>query len=202
VGLTARLHEGGIDLVTLDLMLGGENGLTLAANMPGSHRVPIIMITGKGDTIDRVVGLEIGADDYIAKPFHPREVVARVRAVLRRAGADVPPAQAATGERLAFDAWVLDLGRRELTAAPHAIRDLTTAEFNLLEAFVRRPHRVLSRDVIMDILKGHNWTPLDRSIDALVSRLRRKIEADPDKPLLIKTVRGVGYVLACDVRSA
>ena len=200
--MNARLALGGIDLVTLDLLLGGENGLALAAGIKAVYACPIVMITGKGDMIDRVVGLEIGADDYIAKPFHPREVVARIRAVLRRAGAPAAKPLAGLPDRLVFGDWVLDLGRRELQSAPHATRDLTTAEFNLLEAFARRPHRVLSRDVIMDLLKGHDWTPMDRSIDALISRLRRKIEIDPENPKLIKTVRGTGYVFAADVRLA
>ena len=192
--MQARLQAGGVDLVTLDLMLGGENGLSLASVIREKFAVPIVMITGKGDMVDRVVGLEIGADDYIAKPFHPREVVARIRAVLRRAGA-ASAARPAPGERIGFGDWVLDAGRRELSRAGAAC-ELTTAEFNLLEAFARRPQRVLTRDMIMDLLKGRDWSPLDRSIDALVSRLRKKIEADPDKPQLIKTVRGVGYVFA------
>ena len=200
--MNARLASGGIDLVTLDLLLGGENGLALAAGIKAGYACPIVMITGKGDMIDRVVGLEIGADDYIAKPFHPREVVARIRAVLRRAHPPAAKPAASQPDRLAFGDWVLDLGRRELQSAPHATRELTTAEFNLLEAFARRPHRVLSRDVIMDLLKGYDWTPMDRSIDALISRLRRKIEIDPDNPKLIKTVRGTGYVFAADVRLA
>jgi DNA-binding response OmpR family regulator len=195
------LGAGGIDLVTLDLMLAGENGLTLARQIRAAHDIPIVMISGKGDTIDRVVGLEIGADDYISKPFHPREVVARIRAVLRRrpvAPAIVPPPSAAC-ERLSFAGWTLDIGSRELFGPDKARHMLTTAEFNLLEALARRPQRVLSRDTIMDVLKGHDWTPFDRSIDALVSRLRRKIELDASDPRLVKTVRGVGYMLACAV---
>jgi two-component system OmpR family response regulator len=200
--MRACLAAGGVDLITLDLMLGGENGLTLAASIGAGRQIPVVMITGKGETIDRVVGLEIGADDYIAKPFHPREVIARIRAVLRRTSSPPPPREEASPQRFAFGGWMLDLGRRELVATPHAVRDLTTAEYNLLEAFIRRPKRVMSRDALMDILKGHDWTPMDRSIDALISRLRRKIEADPEKPKLIKTVRGVGYVFACEVRPA
>lgn len=198
-----RLAQGGIDLITLDLMLGGESGLALAAQIRSQYAVPIVMITGRGDTIDRVAGLEVGADDYIAKPFHPREVIARVRAVLRRAQASrTSPLTSPPRERLTFEGWTLDVGRRELAAADKAARPLTTAEFNLLEVLLRRPQRVLSRDVIMDLLKGHDWTPYDRSIDALVSRLRRKIEVDPDHPRLVKTVRGVGYIFACDVKAA
>jgi two-component system, OmpR family, response regulator len=191
-----------IDLVTLDLMLGGENGLNLARDIRSHHDIPIVMITGKGDTIDCVVGLELGADDYIAKPFHPREVVARIRAVLRRK----PPGETkrtgpgSRSERLAFEGWTMDLGRREVMSTQRASLPLTTAEFNLLEILARRPQRVHSRDTIMDLLKGHDWTPFDRSIDALVSRLRKKIEVDPENPRLLKTVRGVGYIFACEVR--
>jgi DNA-binding response OmpR family regulator len=201
--LRACIEQHPISLITLDLTLGGEDGLELARAIRSAHNVPIVMISGKGDTIDRVVGLELGADDYIAKPFQLREVLARVRAVLRRyAGSELPqqPAGApgaGAHERYGFEGWVLDLTARELSLATKAL-DLTTAEFNLLEIFVRRPHRVLSRDNIMDLLKGHEWSPVDRSIDALVGRLRKKIEPDPEHPRLIKTVRGVGYVFTAD----
>jgi two-component system, OmpR family, response regulator len=195
-----RLSKGGIDLITLDLSLGKENGLEIAREIRAGFPAPIVMITGKGDTIDRVVGLEIGADDYISKPFHPREVIARLRAVLRRGLPPATHAAAPASMVLRFDRWRMDLGKRELGAAGQPATMLTTAEFNLLEAMARRPQRVLSRDTIMDLLKGHDWSPLDRSIDALVSRLRRKIELDPEEPRLIKTVRGVGYIFACDVR--
>jgi DNA-binding response OmpR family regulator len=202
-GLHARLAES-VHLVTLDLNLGGENGLELARQVRARCNVPIVMITGKGDTIDRVVGLELGADDYIAKPFHVREVLARARAVLRRYdGAVVAPDAGATApenECLAFETWSLDMTRRELRSDDGRVQELTTAEYNMLELFVRRPSRVLSRDNIMDLLKGHEWSPLDRSIDALIVRLRRKVEADPESPRLIKTVRGVGYVFAGEVR--
>jgi DNA-binding response OmpR family regulator len=201
--MMTRLAKGGIDLVTLDLMLGGESGLALAAQIRAVHGIPIVMITGKGETIDRVVGLELGADDYISKPFHPREVIARIRAVLRRSAPSSPQLQGnrLASERLSFDGWMLDTGRRELSGPDKSVHVLTTAEFNLLEAFARRPQHVQSRDSIMDLLKGHDWTPFDRSIDALVSRLRRKIEVDPGAPKFIKTVRGVGYVFACEVKA-
>ncbi len=205
--LVQRLAEEAVDLVTLDLNLGGENGFDLARQVRASRNVPIIMITGKGDTIDRIVGLELGADDYIAKPFHVREVLARVHAVLRRyaPGASAAPSQqvagaAAPGPRFAFDCWVLDVDRRELRSQAGEPRELTTAEFNLLVVFLERPSRVLSRDNIMDLLKGHEWSPLDRSIDSLIVRLRRKIEPEPETPRLIKTVRGVGYAFAAEVR--
>ena len=186
-----------VSLITLDLALGAENGLDLARDIRKQRSVPIIMLTGKGDSIDRIVGLEIGADDYLVKPFELRELVARIRAVLRR----VAPAAAgaATGQRYAFDGWVFHVNQRWLKAANGQEQELTTSEFNLLEAFVKRPQRVLSRNDIMDLLKGHDWSPIDRSIDNLVARLRKKIEKDADRPRLIKTVRGVGYTFTADV---
>jgi two-component system OmpR family response regulator len=204
--LAACLERERVQLITLDIGLGGENGFDLARQVRTTNNVPIVMITGKGDTIDRVVGLELGADDYITKPFHLREVLARVRAVLRRyeaggdAGAAADPATSTPVERFAFDGWTLDTARRELQSASGTAQELTTAEYNLLELLVRRPSRVLSRDNIMDLLKGHDWSPYDRTIDSLVVRLRRKIEPEPETPRLIKTVRGVGYVFAADVR--
>jgi two-component system OmpR family response regulator len=198
------LEKQSFSLVTLDLNLAGEDGLALAREIRARHDVPIIMITAKDSDIDRVVGLELGADDYIVKPFNVREVLARVRAVLRRyePPQSVRPAAsgaASTHERFRVGGWVLDITARTLQADDGSTVDLTTAEFNLLELFVRRPARVLSRDAIMDLLKGHSWSPLDRSIDTLVGRLRKKVEPDADAPTLIKTVRGVGYVLAADV---
>jgi two-component system, OmpR family, response regulator len=196
----ARLERGGINLITLDLSLGSDDGLTLARSIRGHSDIPIIMVTGKADTVDRIVGLELGADDYICKPFNLRETVARVRAVLRR---HEPAARASSKtsqhEQYSFDSWVLDVTSRELSNGKGDKRDLTTGEFNLLELFVRRPQRVLTRDEIMDLLKGHDWSPIDRSIDALIVRLRKKIEPDPTKPTHVKTVRGVGYVFASDV---
>ncbi len=209
-GLRTTLAGTQISLVTLDLNLGGEDGLALAREIRAVKNVPIVMITGKGDTIDRVVGLELGADDYIVKPFHIREVLARVRAVLRRYGAadDARDASPRIGgsipaahddERLAFDGWQLNVPRRELRSDNGEVRELTTAEFDLLHMFARRPGRVLSRDNIMDLLKGHEWSPMDRSIDSLVARLRKKIERDCDAPQLVKTVRGIGYVFTGSV---
>src|SRR5215475_2894247 len=195
--LRACLERHAVDLITLDLTLGQENGLDLAREIRRQQNIPIIMLTGKGDSIDRIVGLEIGADDYLVKPFELRELVARIRAVLRR----VAPAAAgaATGQRYAFDGWVFHVNQRWLKAANGQEQELTTSEFNLLEAFVKRPQRVLSRNDIMDLLKGHDWSPIDRSIDNLVARLRKKIEKDADRPRLIKTVRGVGYTFTAEV---
>ena len=163
------------------------------------------MISGKQDPIDRIVGLELGADDYITKPFHLREVLARVRAVLRRyQPEDRKAAVALAGPRkeecYRFDGFELFPQRRELSNTNGQVIELTTAEFNLLEIFAARPARVMTRDNIMDLLKGHDWSPLDRSIDTLVARLRKKIEPDPDHPKLIKTVRAVGYVFAVEVQ--
>lgn len=191
-----------IDLITLDLNLAGEDGLKLARDVRARQNIPIIMITGKSDPVDRIVGLELGADDYIPKPFHMREVLARIRAVLRRYQPPAVDASPAQGERYAFDGQTLDTSRRELKAAAGAVIDLTTTEFELLTIFLRAPGRVLSRDQIMDQLKGHEWSPLDRSIDSMVARLRRKIEPENETPKLIKTVRGVGYVFAGRVESA
>jgi len=191
------------DLITLDLNLSGEDGLSLARQVRARSNVPMVMITGKGDMIDRVVGLELGADDYIAKPFHVREVLARIRAVLRRyAHGPRSPEQTKTGatERFEFEGWTLDIPRRELMAPSGQLCELTTAEFELLAILVRRPGRVLSRDNIMDLLKGHDWSPLDRTIDGLVARLRRKLEPGNEQPRLIKTVRGVGYAFGAEVK--
>jgi two-component system, OmpR family, response regulator len=191
------LDREAVCLITLDLNLGRENGLDLAREVRKDRNVPIIMLTGKGDAIDRVVGLEVGADDYLAKPFELRELVARVRAVLRRA----QPAERPTsvGQCYTFAGWIFDIQQRSLKRSDGTEQELTTSEFNLLEAFVKRPHRVLSRDDIMDLLKGQDWSPLDRSIDNLVARLRKKVEHDPDHPTLIKTVRGVGYTFTAQL---
>ena len=201
-----QLEQQAIDLITLDLNLGGENGFDLVREIRATRNVPIVMITGKGDTIDRVVGLELGADDYIAKPFQLREVVVRIRAVLRRYDSipdtvALAPVTRPDDERYLFGDLELSIPHRNLKSADGASRDLTTSEFNLLVEFVKRPSRVLSRDNIMDLLKGHEWSPADRSIDSLIVRLRRKIEPDPSSPQFIKTVRGVGYVFAANVET-
>jgi two-component system phosphate regulon response regulator OmpR len=197
-----RVASSPFDLVTLDLGLPGEDGLSVGREIRARSQVPIVMVTGKGDVVDRVVGLEIGADDYIAKPFHVREVLARVRAVLRRSEAAAAPRPAPGGEVLAFGDWILDVARRELRSMTGTACELTTSEFDLLHAFATHAQRPLTRDQIMDLLRGRDWAPTDRSIDNLVVRLRRKVEPDPERPTLIKTVRGVGYVFASSVRPA
>ena len=192
-----------IDLVTLDLNLGSSDGLTIARELRRISNVPIIIITGKGDVIDRIVGLEIGADDYVSKPFHLREVLARVRSVLRRhegnSGAAKPASSDPGESSFSFDGWVFSPGRRELLAPGGVLCALTTGEFDLLAMFVARPGRVLTRDQIMDVLKGNDWAPNDRSIDNQIARLRKKIEADPADPRIIKTVRGAGYSFSARV---
>ncbi|MGA7327711.1 MAG: response regulator transcription factor [Rhodomicrobium sp.] len=193
------------DLITLDLKLSGEDGLRLARELRSCSNVPIIIITGKNETVERVVGLELGADDYITKPFHMREVLAWVRAILRRYPHEPAPAGQACGmtsERYEFDGWLLDLTRRELRMPSGAVCELTAAEFEFLTILVKRSRRVLSRDNIMDLLKGRDWSPLDRTIDGLVARLRRKIEPENERPRLIKTVRGVGYAFGSEVKRA
>lgn len=198
------LKAAPVSLITLDLTLGGEDGLALAREVRAKHDVPIIMISAKADEVDRIVGLELGADDYICKPFNVREALARVRAVLRRYeprnGGPVTT-EAAARERYAFAGMTVDLTSRDLTTADGEKIGLTTAEFDLLCLLVKRPLRVMSRDTIMDLLKGHEWSPLDRTIDTLVARLRKKIEHDPDAPSLIKSVRGVGYIFSVEVAS-
>lgn len=197
-GVRRVFAEDPPDLVTLDLNLGAEDGLDIARDIRRSHDVAIIMVTGKDDVIDRVVGLELGADDYLTKPFHVREVLARARAVLRRTEgrSKKEPADAATGGTLLYlDGLMIDLERLVLTDREGKDCDLTTADFKLLSAFLHNAKRSLSRDRLMDLIDGADWAPLDRTIDNQVARLRKKIERDPARPLLIKTVRGIGYML-------
>lgn len=191
------LGAGPVDIVLLDLVLpGGEDGLTLAREIRAHSDLPIIMLTGRDDVVDRVVGLELGADDYIAKPFHLREVLARLRTVLRRRPAAPRPA-AAANDVLRFDGWTLDLGRRQLLRADGTEVPLTTGEFEILSVLARHPGRVFSRDSLMDMTRGRSLEAFDRTIDAQIARLRKKIEHDPGRPALVKAVRGVGYVLSC-----
>lgn len=202
------LEQNTVDLITLDLNLGVESGLTIAAGLRAKSDIPIIIVTGKGDIIDKVVGLEMGADDYISKPFHIREVLARIRSVLRRTEArsdplpaEIPAAVQPNGDTIfRFGDWIANPGRFELTKVGcDTPQDLTTNDFRLLTVFLENPKRVLSRDQIMDKLSGQEWTPFDRAIDNQVARLRKKIEPDPTNPTIIKTVRGVGYTLVVDV---
>ena len=185
-----------IDLVLLDLMLPGEDGLSICRRLHGaSVRVPVIIVTAKGDDIDRILGLEIGADDYLAKPFNPRELVARVRAVLRRTRDIHRPAPIA-GSHYAFEGWTLDAGSRLLRDPGGQEVLLTGGEFDLLLVFLDHPQRVLSRDQLLDWTRGRDSGPFDRTIDVQLSRLRRKLGDDPKAPRMIRTVRGGGYLFA------
>jgi len=201
-GMRAAMQREMPDIVLLDLVLpGGEDGISLARDLRARSDVPIIMLTGRDDVVDRVVGLEVGADDYVAKPFHLRELLARVRTILRRRAAPAPAATPpATGEGgdavLAFEGWRLDLARRSLTDPDGRPVELTTGEFDMLVVLVRHPGRVFTRDALMDMTRGRTWDGTDRTIDAQILRLRRKIEPDRTRPRLIKSVRGVGYVFA------
>jgi len=201
-----RVFDGGtVDLVMLDVTMPGEDGLSLARYVRQHAQTPIIMLTGKDDVIDRVAGLEAGADDYVSKPFHLREILARIRTVLRRVPADKPAPQALPagaaggGEALHFQGWTMDLLRRELRKPDGTAATLTSAEFELLRVFATHPNRVLNRDQLMELVKGREWEAYDRAVDTLIVRLRKKIEADPSHPALIKTVRGAGYVFAAPV---
>ncbi len=192
------LKQQAVDIVLLDLMLpGGDDGLALAREIRSGSDIPIIMLTGRDDVVDRVVGLEVGADDYIAKPFHLREVLARVRTVLRRRNGARPPAPdtaASADTVIRFNGWSLDLERRQLLTEDSAEIELTTGEFDMLAVLARHPGRVFPREMLMDQTRGRNLEAFDRTIDAQIARLRKKVERDPSKPALIKSVRGVGYV--------
>jgi DNA-binding response OmpR family regulator len=187
------------DLVILDLILPDEDGFSLARELRVSYSLPIVILTGKTDTIDKVVGLEIGADDYVTKPFEQRELLARVRSVLRRASDEKRATGAAAASVACFAGWRFDLDAHELTAADGRSVTLSKHEFQLLEALVRHGNRVLTRDAILELVAGREWSPEDRSVDVLVGKLRRKIDTDTAAPSLIKTVRGVGYRLATPV---
>ncbi|MGE4011679.1 MAG: response regulator, partial [Alphaproteobacteria bacterium] len=182
-----------IDLVVLDIMLTGEDGLSLCRKLRATSEVPIIMLTALSEETDRIVGLELGADDYVTKPFNPRELMARAKAILRRTGG-APDADEPGDEAIyEFEGWRFDIAKRSLTSPDQIDVQLSGGEFQMLVAFVQHPRRVLSRDQLLDLARGRASVPFDRSIDVQVSRLRRKIEPDPKQPTLIKTVRTGGY---------
>lgn len=191
------LEAARVDLIVLDLMLPGEDGLSLCRRLraaPATAQIPVIMLTAMGEETDRIVGLEMGADDYLGKPFSPRELLARIKAVLRRAAAPPVAGTATGGTVLSFEGWSLDVTRRELRSADGVLVQLSAGEYDLLVAFAEHPQRVLTRDQLLDLARGRSAVPFDRAIDVQVSRLRRKIEPDPAEPTLIKTVRGGGYL--------
>jgi DNA-binding response OmpR family regulator len=202
--LRALMEEQTADLIILDLMMPGEDGLSLTRYLRENFHTGILILTGKGDAIDRIVGLEMGADDYLGKPFDLRELLARVRSILRRTQPLPPAGSSETGADaekacLTFDRFHLDLVHRRLTNETGEEVHLTSAEYDLLVAFATHPNRPLDRDQLLDAVAGRDWQPYDRSIDLHVSHLRKKIEGDPKQPSIIKTVRGAGYVFTSPV---
>jgi two-component system OmpR family response regulator len=201
-GKTMRkvLGDSAIDLILLDLMLPGEGGLELCRDIRKTSNVPIIMVTAKGEEVDRVIGLELGADDYLPKPFGTRELIARIHAVLRRTQGDAPDAASQPKPKLySFDRWSLNTEARELIRDDGLSVSLSTGEFNLLVVLIERPQRVLTREVLLDLARGRAASGFDRSIDTQVSRLRKKLEVDPSEPKIIQTVWGGGYMFASTV---
>lgn len=197
------LNERPVSLILLDLNLGNDDGLDYVREVrSGGKRIPIIILSAKDDVVDRIVGLEVGADDYVTKPFHLRELLARIKTVLRRAvdqTKDTRPSRDKNSDAVRFGDWYLLNGSRRLLRKDGSEHELTTSEYKLLDALVRHPQRVLSRDRLLDMVAGREWEPFDRSVDTQIRRLRRKIEENPAAPNLIKTVRGEGYMLAVDV---
>jgi two-component system OmpR family response regulator len=195
------MRTSGIDLVILDIMMPGEDGLSLCRSIRESSGIPVIMLTARGEELDRIVGLEVGADDYVAKPFNPRELLARVGAVLRRTNTLPPRLRGPTAERYRFGEWTFNAAQREIVGPDGLALPLSSGEFKLLMAFLERPKVALSREQLLDLTKGRDAEVFDRSIDNQVSRLRRKIELDPKNPRYIKTVWGGGYMFTSDVEN-
>ncbi|WP_025037903.1 response regulator [Bradyrhizobium sp. DOA9] len=192
--MSRAMADHRVDLIILDVMLPGEDGLSLCRKVRSEAQTPIIMLTARGEDVDRIVGLEMGADDYLPKPFNPRELLARINAVLRRQAAAQVANTVQGTSTLAFEGWRIDLRLRELRNPDGARVAVTSAEFDLLRTFCERPGRVLSRDMLLDLTQGRNAGSFERSIDVLVSRIRRKIEPNPQDPTIIKTVRSGGYL--------
>lgn len=190
--------EGRYDLALLDIMMPGEDGLSLARYLLAAHDLPVILLTARTEETDRVVGLELGADDYVAKPFSPRELVARIRAVLRRGARNAAPD--ANPEAYLFDGLTMQLATREVIGRDGEVLPLTAGEFRLLHVLVERAGRVVNRDDLLEMTQNRRADVFDRSVDNQISRLRRKVERDPARPALIKTIRGGGYTLAAKVR--
>lgn len=196
------LANSRIDLAILDIMMPGEDGLALCRDIRAKSVLPVIMLTAMGEEMDRIIGLEVGADDYLPKPFNPRELLARIKAVLRRAGRLPESDEETKVEMLQFSGWTLDTGQRRLMSPTGEPVELSTGEYDLLLAFLRHPQRVLSRDQLLDLARGRAAIPFDRSIDVQVMRLRRKIETEPKTPQIIATVRGGGYTFTPAVKRA
>ena len=197
-----QLRDHAVDLVVLDIMMPGDDGLTLCRYLREHTELPVILLTAMSEETDRIIGLEMGADDYLTKPFNPRELLARIKAVLRRASALPPQRAPMAGRNLRFDGWTLDVDRHQLTDPEGVEVSLSTAEYRLLLAFLEHAGRVLSRDQLMDLTQGREADAFDRSIDNHVSRLRRKMDPDARHPRLIKTIWGGGYQWIADVEGA
>jgi two-component system, OmpR family, response regulator len=195
----AALEPGRPDIVVLDLMLPGDDGLTLCRKLRARSEMPVIMLTARGEETDRIVGLEVGADDYLAKPFNPRELLARIKSVLRRSRALPDNLQPESAIRIRFAGWALDLAARNLVSPAGVVVTLSGTEFRLLRIFLAHPNRVLNRDQLIDLMLSRDASPFDRSIDVQVSRLRHRLGEDAKEPAIIKTVRGEGYVLSVPV---
>jgi len=200
-GMLAALDKGRVDLIVLDLMLPGEDGLVLCRNLRARSDIPVIMLTARGEDMDRILGLEMGADDYLPKPFNPRELLARIKSILRRANA--LPGNTETGEaaRVHFAGWELDMISRQLVSPKGVVVPLSGSEYRLLRIFLNHPNRVLNRDQLMDLMQGRETDPFERSIDVQVSRLRHRLADDAKEPTIIKTVRGEGYILSAQVEA-
>jgi two-component system, OmpR family, response regulator len=196
------LERSSVDLVVLDLMLPGDDGLTLCRQLRSKSEIPVVMLTARGEETDRIVGLEMGADDYLPKPFSARELLARIKVILRRTRALPPNLQPQGDPLLRFAGWTLDTARRQLVAPDGSQALISGVEYRLLRVFLDHANRVLDRDQLLDLTQGREADPLDRSIDVQVSRLRKRLGDDPSSPQLIKTVRGEGYVLSAVVDKA
>jgi two-component system OmpR family response regulator len=199
--LRATVETSRPDVIVLDLMMPGEDGLSLCRGLRAQSDVPIIMLTARGEETDRIVGLEMGADDYLAKPFNPRELSARIKSVLRRARSVPDNLKQAAASSYRFAGWTLDVATRNLAAPDRVVVPLGGAEFRLLRIFLDHPNRVLTRDQLIDFMLSRDAAPFDRAIDVQVSRLRHRLREDAKEPAIIKTVRGQGYVLAAQVEA-
>lgn len=200
--LDEKLAEKSFDIIVLDLNLPGEDGLSICRRVSASSDIPIIIVTAKGEDVDKIVGLEMGADDYLVKPFNPRELLARIRAVLRRAEPQARGNDYSAKQTFHFLGWRMSLLAREVVSPTGTKVAMTGAEFDLLHAFCENPNRVLTRDQLINMTHGRTAGPFERSIDVLVSRLRQKLEKDPKSPFMIQTVRSEGYMLSAPVTRA
>jgi len=198
----SHINRFDVDLVLLDIMMPGEDGISLCRHLREVAQTPVIFLTARGEETDRVVGLEIGADDYVVKPFNPRELLARIKSVLNRTYTMPPKATGASAGTIVFEGWHLDRQRHEIFAANGERKPLSRSEYDLLQVFLRYPHYILTRDQLLQMTRGRTASPFDRTIDNQVRRLRQKLESEPQRPQLIKTVWGRGYSFDARVRGA